>query len=333
MATLASKVVTLADYAKRRDPDGKIAKIAELLSQTNGILADMHWREGNLPTGHRLTMRTGLPDVYFRLTNQGVPVSKSRTAQADEGCAIMEAWSEVDVAIARLEANVKEFRLSESMAFIEAMNQKMAETLFYGNTGTNPEEFTGLSVRYSSTTAGNGQNIILGGGVGADNTSIWLCVWGPETVFGVFPKGSDAGLTHTDLGLQVIETTAGVAGSRLQVYQEKFEWNPGLALKDWRYVVRIPNIDVSNLVAKSSNADIIELMIKAIHRIPNLAMGKPCFYMNRTVFQMLDIYRRDDVISGGGLDYMMVDGEAKYSFRGIPVRICEAINESEDLVS
>lgn len=333
MATLAANALTLADFAKRLDPDGKTSAIVELLSQSNPLLQDMQWLEGNLPTGHRTTVRTGLPTVAWRLLNQGVQPSKSTTAQVDEQCGMLEAWSEVDKDLAMLNGNTAAFRLSEAQAFIEAMNQEMASTIFYGNQGLAPEEFTGLSIRYSSLSATNGQNVLSGSGAGADNSSIWLVCWGGQTVHGIFPKGSKAGLIHEDLGEVTVETSTGIAGTRMRAYQDHWQWKCGLALKDWRFAVRIANIDISNLVAKSSAADLIELMIKAIHRIPSMGMGKPVFYMNRSVFQMLDIQRRDDVISGGGLTYQQVDGVAQPSFRGIPVRVCDALTEAEAVVS
>lgn len=328
MAVLGSNVATLADIAKRMDPDGKIPSIVELLSQTNEMLEDMLWKEGNLPTGERTTVRTGLPTVAWRLLNQGVQPSKSTTAQIDEACGMLEAWCEVDVALAALNGNTAAFRLSEGMAFIEAMNQEMQSTLIYGNSSTAPEEFNGLAVRYSSLSAANGQNIVSGSGSSTDNSSIWLISWGANTIHGIYPKGSKAGLDHADHGEQTIETSAGIGGTRLRAYQDQWTWKCGIALRDWRHVVRIANIDVSNLVAKSSAADLTELMIKAIHRLPN-RMGKPVFYMNRTVFQMLDIQRRDDVLAGGGLSYADVDGKMVPMFRGIPVKIVDALTELE----
>ena len=149
MPTIGANVLTLADFAKRVDPDGKVPSIVELLSQSNEILQDMLWMEGNLPTGHRTTVRTGLPTVAWRLLNQGVQPSKSTTAQVDEQCGMLEAWSEVDKDLAMLNGNTAAFRLSEAQAFIEAMNQEMASTLFYGNAGLAAEEFTGLSIRLS----------------------------------------------------------------------------------------------------------------------------------------------------------------------------------------
>lgn len=331
MATLGTNALGLIDWAKRTDPDGKTARIVEMLGQTNEILKDMLWIEGNLPTGHRTTVRTALPSVEFRLLNQGVNPSKSTTAQMDEGCAILEAWSEVDKELAVLGGDIGGFRLSEGQAFIEAMSQKMATTVFYGNKKTNPEQFDGLTSRYDSQAGVTGENIILGeaddGGV--DYQSVWLIVWGANTLHGIFPKGSKAGLTHEDLGEATAETTAGVAGSRLRVYQDHFIWKCGLAVRDWRYAVRIGNIDRGSL--SNSAPDLPELLIKAIHRIPSLDSGRAAFYMNRSVLEYMDLQKREDVRTGGGLAYSNVDGERVLSFRGIPVRKCDALVDEDNV--
>lgn len=333
MATLASNALTLADWAKRLDPMGKVPAIVELLGQTNEILDDMLFVEGNLPTGHRTSVRTGLPTVAWKLINQGVAPSKSTTAQIDESIGIMEAWSEVDKDLALLNGNTSAFRLSEAQAFIEAMNQEMASTLFYGNSSTAPEEFTGLAARYSSLSATNGENILTGSGSGSDNSSVWLVCWGDNSVHGIFPKGSAAGLQHFDHGEVTIQDSTGLATSRLRAYQDQWQWKVGVALRDWRFAVRIPNIDVSDLVANSgSQANLINLMIKAIHRIPSINMGRCAFYMNRTCKQMLDIQRRDDV-AAAGMQYKEVDGQLVASFRGIPIRTVDALLETEAAVS
>ena len=328
MPLLGTNVLTLVDHAKRQDPDGKIAKIIEMLAQTNSILEDMPFLEGNLPTGHRVTMRTGLPTVAWRLLNQGVQPSKGKTAQSDEQCGMLEAFSEVDKDLAELNGDINAFRFSEAMAFIEAMNQEMASTLFYGNSGLAPEEFTGFSIRYSDLGADNAQNILDAGGTGSDNTSIWLVGWGEQSACGIYPKGSKVGLVHEDLGLETVNDATGIGGSKFRAYLEHFQWKCGLALKDWRYTVRVANIDVSNLNTGSA-ADLQEFMIKSLHRIPNPGMVRPVFYMNRSCFQYLDLQRRADVIAGGQLSYDVVDGKRIPMFRGVPIKIVDALLETE----
>ena len=282
MATLATNFLTLADWSKRVDPDGNVPVVAELLSQSNEILEDALFSEGNLPTGHRVTIRTGLPTAYWRSINQGVPPSKSTTVQVDESVGMLEAYAKVDKDLALLNGNTAAFRLSEDSAFLEAMNQTQAQTLFYGNPGSDPRQFLGLSTRYGTISgAGNAQNILDAGGTSSNNASIWLTVWGDNSVFCTFPKGSQAGLVHQDQGeLTVYDAN----GNPYQAYQTHYQWKNGLVVKDWRYVVRICNINTANLVAETAAADIVKLMSRALDRIPNLNLGKPAFYMNRTLF-------------------------------------------------
>lgn len=336
MATQGNTVLTLIDWAKRLDPEGNVPDIVELLQLTNEILTDMLWAEGNLPTGHRITQRTGLPTVAFRLLNQGITPSKSRTAQVDEACAILEAWSEVDVALAKLNGNEAAFRLSEAQAFIEAMNNQMSTTLFYGNAAINPEQFAGLAPRYSAISgANNGTNIVDGGGTTSTMSSVWLVSWGAQTCMGIFPKGSMAGLQHYDHGEQTIQaaSSGGIGTGRMRAYQDQWIWNAGLALKDWRYVARMANIDIPSLTAQSNASDLVKGMIKLTHRMPYIKLGKPVFYMNRTGFEFLDIQRRDAVEAGGQLSYEVVDGQRTPFFRGIPVRVCDALTQTETQIS
>ena len=325
MATIGATVLTLLDWAKKLDPDGKVPEIVELLSVTNEILTDMMFKEGNLPTGEQVTIRTGLPAVYWRLLNKGVPLSKSTTAQVIEQCGMLEARSEVDKDAAELNGNVSQYRLSEAQAFLEAMNQEMASTLFYGNASTSPEEFTGFAPRYSDLGAENADNIIDAGGTSSDNASIWLVTWSPLTTYGIFPKASKAGLVQEDLG---IGDAFDDSNNRFRAYMEMWQWKLGLCVRDWRYNVRIANIDISDLVANSTPADLISHMIHATHLLPNLNRGKSIIYMNRTVFHWLDVQRRDDVFAAGG-NYVDVDGKRTPNFRGIPIRICDGLIETE----
>ena len=329
MATLSTTNPTLADVAKRQDPDGKIDTIVELLSETNECLLDMAFLEGNLQTGHRTTIRSGLPSSTWRKLNYGVQPSKSTTVQVTDTAGMLEAYAEVDKALADLNGNSASFRLSEDRAFLESMNQTMASTLFYGDTGTDPEKFMGLAPRYSSTSAESGDNIIVGGGSGSDNTSIWLVVWGPNTAHGIYPKGSQAGLKHQDLGEVTLEDAA---SGKYQGYRTHYKWDIGVTLRDWRYVVRIPNIDVSNLTKDaSSGADLVDLMVQAVEKVPNLGLGRATFYGNRTVSSILR--RQITNTSNVRLSMDEIAGKRVMTFDGIPFRRNDAILNTEATVS
>lgn len=327
MPVIGNNVLTLTDWASRIDGDGgKVATIVEMLNQNNPILDDMVWKEGNLPTGHRITLRTGLPAVGFRQLNAGVNSTKSLTAQVDEACGIMEAISEVDVDLAKLNGDVAGFRLSEAAAFVESMNQTFASTLFYGNSGVDPERFTGFAPRYNSLTGPNGQNILSAGSVtGNDTTSIWLVGWGDNSIFGVFPKGSQAGIYHEDLGEQLVQLSVTQGQSRMKAYVDRWQWKCGLAVADWRYAVRIANIDVSALIAdlNGSTVRLIELMSRAIDRLPGTGGVRPAFYMNRTVYSLLKIQAMNK--SANALSLTQGLNQFDMAFEGIPVRKVDAI--------
>jgi hypothetical protein len=341
MALLSTGALTLADWAKRLDPDGKVPAVAELLSQTNEILEDAVFMEGNLPTGHRLTIRTGLPNVYYRMINQGVPTSKSLTATVDEACGILEARSHIDVELANLNGNEAQFRLDEDSAFIEAMNQTMAGAMFYGNPGTDPRQFLGLQTRYSTTSGSpaNATNIIKAGGSGSVNTSIYLVVWGTNTVFCPFPKGSKAGLDHKDLGeLHVPDAN----NNFFQALATLYNWKNGLAVKDWRYVVRICNIDTTDLIGQSGTqataaaTNIINLMSRAMDRIPNMNMGRPVFYANRTITSMLKVAALNRSFNALSVqDGLTQFGtpQTQMKFLGVPIRKVDQLLNTESTVA
>lgn len=329
MAALSTIHPTLLDVTKRLDPQGKIDTIAELLTETNEILQDMVWVEGNLPTGHRTTVRTGLPEPTWRKLYGGVQPTKSTTAQITDTCGMLEAYAEVDKALADLNGNTASFRLSEDRAFIEGMNQEFASTLFYGNEGTEPEAFTGFAPRFNDQAALNGGNILTSAATpdGNDNTSIWLVVWGANTVHGIYPKGSKAGLHMEDKGQVTIENVDG-NGGRMEAYRTHYRWDCGLVVRDWRYVVRI-NYDLEDIVADGQTGPVLDnLMRKAIRRIPTLSMGRPVFYANRDSLDAIDLQANNKTTLG----FKTVEdaqGKLVNTFLGIPIRKCDAILSNE----
>lgn len=326
MPALAIQNPTLLDVAKRTDPDGSIATIVELLAQSNDVLQDMTFIEGNLPTGNKTTVRTGLPTPTWRKLYGGVQPTKSTTTQVTDSCGMLEAYAEIDKALADLNGNTAAFRLSEDAAHIEGMSQQMASTLFYGNEGTQPEAFTGLAPRFNSLSASNNTNIINAGGTGSDNTSIWLCVWGPQTGFGIYPKGSRAGLQMTDKGQVTIENVDG-AGGRMEGYRTHYRQDMGLTIRDWRYFVRIPNIDVSDLDTVANTRNLVTWMIQATERIPSFGKGRACFYVNRNIREKLRLGILDRTSTN--LSWETVEGKRVMTFDDIPVRRTDALLNTE----
>lgn len=326
MATIGNSNPTYADVAKRLDPNGKVETIVEMLNEDNEVLNDATVIEGNLPTGHRTTVRTGLPSATWRKLNYGVAKSKSQTAQVQDSCGMLEAYAEVDKALADLNGNTSAFRLSEDRAFLEAMNQEMANTLFYGDTDINPERFMGLTPRYDDTSAQNAVNMINGGAVAGqtDCTSVWLVNWDPNVCHLFYPKGSKAGWQHKDLGE---ETLTDGAGGYYQGYRTHYKWDLGLTLRDWRYVVRIHSIDTSTLVKDAaSGADLVDLLIQALEQVKGMR-GRTVFYANRTITS----YLRRQTLNANNVRLSMdeVYGKKSVAVDGVPIRKTDALLNTE----
>jgi hypothetical protein len=345
MATvpLANNALTYGDWAKRVEDDYHIASIIEILSQTNEILEDMLVVEGNLPTGHKTTVRTGLPQATWRLLNTGVPNAKSTTAQIVDTVGNLETYAVIDKDIADLNGNTAEFRLSEVKAFLEGMSQQVAATLIYGNQFMNPERFTGLAPRYSTKNTANSQtanNVLDGGGTASTNTSLWIMTWGADTWHATFPKGKITGLQHRDMGEWPV---ADASGNTYQAYRDHFKWEIGLVMRDWRYGVRIANIDVTQLTGVNA-ANLINLIVRGIYKLPTQPvsagtiqtsdtpevranMGRTAIYCNRVLRTYMDLQamNKTNVL----LRIEEFDGKPITTFRGIPIRTCDAILNNE----
>jgi len=332
---------TLLDYTKRQDPDKSIATIVESLAQTNEVLEDMVHLEGNLETGHRTTVRSGLPAPTWRKLYGGVQPTKSETIQVTDTIGMMEAYAEVDKQLADLNGNTAAFRMSEDMAHIEGMNQEFTKTLFYGDEGTDVEEFTGFRARFNDKNADVGTNILSGASFGGaavdgnDNASLYLVVWGPNTCHGIYSKGSQMGLSKEDKGQVTIEDVTGDGtGGRMEAYRTHYKWCCGLSVRDWRYIVRV-QFAVGDLALDGSSRydfDLVEAMSDACELVPSLSMGRASFYCNRKTKQYLRRIMVDKVKQSTlGMD--QIGGKSQLVFDGIPIRKVDALLEDESAIS
>jgi hypothetical protein len=335
--TITATGLTLMDWARRVDPNGKIDKITEMLNKTNEVLDDMIVVEGNTTTGHKTTIRTGLPSVAWRQINKGVQPTKSTTRQIEFSCGLLEAHGQVDEELVNIALDKQALRLSENAPNIESISQTLATTIFYGNTAVNPERFTGLTPYYSHSTAVDASaNVIKAGGASTDNTSIWLVVWGENTIHAFFPRGSKAGIEHNDLGLQLVEDGI-TTGSRFRAWVDQYKAKLGLVVRDWRYAVRICNIDLSDAATAGATTDtsanLCRLMIQAMNLVPNLRAGKAAFYCCKEVKTALDIQVFNKSNAYLTISSDIENGSPITKFMGIPVRRVDALSLTETLVS
>lgn len=330
MATLSSNYLNLIDVHKQNDP--RTGEIIEVLKRQNPILDDAVAMECNLGGTHRHTIRTGLPTPAWGSLYKGIPQSKSSVQQVDDTTGFLEARSGVDTRALQLSKNPAALRLGEAMSHLEAMNQEMATGMFYHDTATTPEKFKGLAARFGVKGGGAaGNQIVDGGGTGSDNTSIWMVTWGDHACHLLYPEGTKAGVDRQDKGEQRVTDGNGDA---YYVKEETFTWHMGMAVKDWRYVSRVANIDVSAMLAGST--DIYSLLRKAFYKLQSRRMdsvnSRIAIYCNRDVMEALDGLA---VGTGSGANGALrlvpreLEGREVLTYRGIPIRETDALLNTE----
>jgi hypothetical protein len=330
MATTAvgATLPTFLDVMKRMRPDGGIElSMVELMTQENGLLKDMVFKEGNLPTGHRITRRSSVPTPEFRLINSGVSRAKSRSDQVDESVGLMESLSVTDVRLARLNGNDGAWRASEDMAFRQGFQNLFETTMWYGNTEIDPEKWMGLSPRFDLSSAAFGGQMVASGisASGSDQNSLWFIDWGLDTVHGIYAKGGKGGLDVRALPDDLVTDDD---GKEFEAHRTKFEWEVGLAVPDPRHVVRVYNIDSSAISASSSL--LIQGIIKGYHQL--MRGGRSVAYCNPFVAGYLHLQALYGALNGT-ITVADPTGNPVTTIMGIPLRISQGLVKTEDALS
>lgn len=341
--------VSLADLGRRLDPGGKLMYMSELLSQCNEMIDDLPMVEGNLPTGHLVTLRTALPKGTYIRFYQGTPYTASRGAQVQFGLSLLRAYSQVDKRMAMIGGNEKALREQEDLAHFEGFSQQQSGTLIYGNTWVNPEQFTGVMPYYNtvaSATAQVAQNVFDAGGTGTSNASILLMGWGERTCHGIYGKGAKAGLVFENKGDVVPGFDSN--NNRFEAFTSLIEWELGLAVADWRYNVRVANIDTTTAgLAGASPPDIFAILSKVVMRLPTAGRRlsgvtktdaphgyeppvRLKFYWNRTVAEYAAIQAiRDKNVLIGSKEYA---GAPILDFRNVQFGVVDQLLNTESRV-
>ena len=331
----ASNLPTLSDIAKATDRSGGVASVVEMLHERNQIIDSMPYKQGSLPWGDQVTVRTGLPVPTWRSINTPVESSKSETAQMSFATAELSTFSNVDRTLANQNGNAAAFRAIQDKGAMEAMSQAVANEIFYGNEAVNPNGFSGLSTYYR-TLAGHAlsENVIdakasLGTTDAVDFTSIWLISWGEETLSGITPKGLNSGIQVKDWGERLLQSSEG----QLPVYTSETMYNGGLCIADWRYAVRlanlIPGAGVEGITTTTpAFTTLPELLHQAMSRLPMDYSGKTWWYMSRRAKMVLE-QSLSRLSAESGLTVEMIGGKKMTAFMGMPIGVCDALSVIE----
>ena len=328
MAIIGNKFLDLVDLYKRQDGNGGIHHVIEMLTKMNPVMEDALAVECNMGHKHRTTVRGGLPSVTWGRFYKGIPNSKSKIVQVDDTTGFVEALSTVDERLLKVSDNEAAVRLSEASSFLESMSQEVETKFFYANDSVDPDQFLGLAPRFNDLSAASGAQVVDAGGTGADNMSIWFVIWGENQTHLLYPKGTMAGITREDKGSQRVLDPDGNA---YYAKEELFTQHIGLTVRDFRYVSRIANIDVSEL--KAGNVQLYDFMRAAYYRLWHRRnkVGKPCIYMNRDALEALDALatNRGANDSFVRLTRKEIEGEEVMTYRSMVIRETDSLINSE----
>ena len=334
MATIGNSFPGLIDHFRSVDASGNILPTIETLTALNPIMKDAYVEEANQGFKHLSVMRTGLPDPTWGKLYQGIPQSKSTKQQVEDASGFIESLATVDTRLLTYKKNPAQARADEAQAHMESIAQDVQTNVFYSDTATTPERFKGVAARYDSVS--NSQ-VVDAGGTGSDNTSIWLIGWGRGRTGLFYPEGSRAGIVRQDKGEQ--RTTDDI-GNPYYVKEEYFRQDVGVTVGDFRYNVRIANIDVSEL--RANNVDLYALLRQAMYRLHSTFDGqmadnylssrgtqgaRTVIYMNRDVMEAMDAQSTNDnklELRPADLEGGMID-----TYRRLPIRMTDALINAE----
>lgn len=337
---------TYAEWAARSDNAGKLSTLVNLMTQYNAVLEDCLAVECTSGNAFEFSQVVGLPQPSRRSYNQGVRRTSGQAAKQVVTCSEYADWAMVDNSLGLLGGQLKERRAQEVALHMEGLGQQFASDLFYANRATDPTAFTGFANIYNTVntaTSAIARNVLDGGGTGSTNSSIWLVGWGPTQIHTIFPQGMAAGVQHKDLGLLPCQDSNGL---EFLGWRDWIQQNVGLAIHDWRYAARACNLDVT-LFGTTNAANLINILqtltmlpptmpagVAPVQRtddeLGSLSQPRSVIYMNRTVYSALDkqAQNKTNVL----LKMEEWDGHAVLTYRGIPIRVVDALSTTESRV-
>jgi hypothetical protein len=335
MAIIGNTFLNLLDVAAVRDTAE--GGIIEVLSQLEPFYADANVMKANKGSSHMVSMRTGLPSVTWGALYQGIPQSKSGYTSVEDTTGFLEGLDAIDTRLVDLEPeNSAKLRAMESLGFMESFSQMIGSAIWYSNVAVSPKQFHGLFARYNTLA---NANVIDGGGVGSDNTSIAFVTHGDAQTSIIVPKSVPAGLQTEDMGKQRV-----LDGNMNPYYvlERIFRQHIGLTVKDWRYNARIANIDVSDVTAGTVSLN--KLMSKAYYQLQGrraykmekqgeASPGRTVIYMNRQMMQALDAEASNATLNSAlRIGRMELEGQEVNTWRGLPIRETDSLLNTETRV-
>jgi len=331
MAANSISQVNYASIMTNYHKDGEtLLRQINSLTEVNDMLADAPVREANSIDSDQVSRVTVLPQPYWHKLGEGLTATVGHIQQGTEAIGMLRNQYRGNVEIVDKQANPSAYMERQETTYLEGMNQEIQNTMVYGDSGTAPEEFNGLDVRYGSIAAGSVFN--NGGSDSGNMTSVWLIQWDEYDCCTIFPKGSQGGLRRVPKGIHMFDTvddaqgTVGSTKAKAEFYVTNFEWDTGMCIQDTRRVKRVANVHKTR---GNANQIDIDVLIEARNNFKT--SGTVYLYAPLEVKTQIQILAKDK----GNVHYPpdMPFGKPVPYLLDMPIRQVDAIVTTETTVS
>lgn len=304
----------LVEQAKRLDPDGKLATIAEVLNVATGeILTEAPWLPSNDVWVNKTVRRFDIPTASRRRLNKGVARGSSKTTEVMDVIEMLGVFAEYDKDYITSFPDAGRQRLIESKAFIEGMGQALVSDILYCDSNVETDGMHGFMPRLNAIDS---EFVIDAGGSGG-TASILVVGWGEDTVFLTYPKNmQNLGIEHQafdEMILPEYDSAGAYTGREYVGYKDYYQVKCGLVVKDQRCIGRVANIEASG----TSNIFDENLLIDLLSEVKITPMTR--IYMNQTLMAQ-GRKRLNDKNNVHWSPEQGLAGLPFMSFDGIPVR-------------
>lgn len=325
---MATNTITSRDNllaAAQMTHNNDTISVANVLDEVNPFAQDFPIQEAIDITSHVIARTTALPSASFIKVGNGWDAGLGTYSQSRESMAFIKARYQCPEDVMRLQPQPSKYRAQRERDQVEGMSQVFANQLISGSTITTPERFNGLQIRYGTLSTTRTSYVL---GNGSTNTgyltSMWFVQPSPSTCYLIYPRGSaNVGINKKDEGRVFV---SGDDSKSLWAYVTEFAWDVGLCVEDTRSIKRLANIDTASGSANSINEDYIIQILNNFR-----GNGQIYAYCNEDTKTQLDILAKDK----GNVQYLPDSpwGKGILSFRGVPIKVCDAITSTETTVS
>jgi hypothetical protein len=339
-----STFIDIVNNYSSADAGAKFVLPTRVLDRMTPLVRMLPLKSSNNILSNIAVRTDSLPQASFRRWNEGIKATVSKNTPLNDPICLLEDYSEVDKGLWKIQNDPNAWRADQDMNHIEGLFQLMESLLFYGNMGLTPGAFNGLATRFNNLESyPNGDqtwlpNVWNGGATSGNVTSAWMIEFGDDSVYGIYPPNTPAGMRVEDLGEATKELASGTGavGSNYlyQVLRTHLEWMMGIQIADERAVQRICNI---NPVALSTANFDENIFIEAKNMLPRNGEGSgTVIFVNRQLKTQIDIRavsQKINAYTNFSASETDVFGRSVTKFQNIPIYVAEKILSTETVLS